>query len=106
MKQHVYTARSLNPHSRVRVGSRRSALAQVQARLVMEAVRAGHPDVEFELVTVQTTGDVDMRPFSGASDPFGINRRDRRRLGRSGLCQDRTRPDGHQYEEGYPDGGG
>lgn len=57
---------------RVRVGSRRSALAQAQARLVMEAVRAGHPDVEFELVTVQTTGDVDMRPFSGASDPFGI----------------------------------
>lgn len=56
----------------VRVGSRRSALAQAQARLVMDAVRAGHPDVEFELVTVQTTGDVDMRPFSGASDPFGI----------------------------------
>ena len=57
---------------RVRVGSRRSALAQAQARLVMDAVRAGHPDVEFELVPVQTTGDVDMRPFSEASDPFGI----------------------------------
>ena len=38
----------------------------------MDAVRAGHPDVEFELVPVQTTGDVDMRPFSEASDPFGI----------------------------------
>ena len=38
----------------------------------MDAVRAGRPDVEFELVPVQTTGDVDMRPFSGASDPFGI----------------------------------
>ena len=57
---------------RVRVGSRRSALAQAQARLVMDAVRAGHPDVEFELVTVQTTGDVNMKPFSEASDPFGI----------------------------------
>ena len=57
---------------RVRVGSRRSALAQAQARLVMDTVRAGHPDVEFELVPVQTTGDVDMRPFSEASDPFGI----------------------------------
>ena len=57
---------------RVRVGSRRSALAKAQARLVMDAVRAGHPDVEFELVTVQTTGDVNMKPFSEASDPFGI----------------------------------
>ena len=34
----------------------------------MDAVRAGHPDVEFELVTVQTTGDVNMKPFSKASD--------------------------------------
>ena len=57
---------------RVRVGSRRSALAQAQARLIMDAVRAERPDVEFELVPVQTTGDVDMRPFSEASDPFGI----------------------------------
>ena len=57
---------------RVRVGSRRSALAKAQARLVMDAVRAGHPDVEFELVTVQTTGDVNMKPFSEVSDPFGI----------------------------------
>ena len=39
---------------RVRVGSRRSALAKAQARLVIDAVRAGHPDVEFELVTMQT----------------------------------------------------
>lgn len=57
---------------RVRVGSRRSALAQAQARLIMDAVHAKRPDVEFELVTVQTTGDVNMKPFSEASDPFGI----------------------------------
>ena len=57
---------------RVRVGSRRSVLAQAQARLIMDAVHAERPDVEFELVTVQTTGDVNMKPFSEASDPFGI----------------------------------
>ena len=57
---------------RVRVGSRRSALAQAQARLIMDAVREGRPDLELELVTVQTTGDVNMKPFSEASDPFGI----------------------------------
>lgn len=57
---------------RVRVGSRKSPLAVAQTRLVMEAVRARHPDLEIELVTIQTTGDVNMKPFSEASDPFGI----------------------------------
>ena len=56
----------------IRVGSRASALAVAQARLVTDAVRAAHPELELELVPMQTTGDVNMKPFSEASDPFGI----------------------------------
>lgn len=41
----------------LRVGSRDSALAVIQSRLVMEALRAAHPDVNLELVTMKTTGD-------------------------------------------------
>lgn len=46
-------------HKKVlRVGSRDSALAVIQSRLVMDALRAAHPDVELELVTMKTTGDM------------------------------------------------
>ena len=41
----------------IRVGSRESVLAVVQARLVMDAIRRAHPDIELELVTMKTTGD-------------------------------------------------
>ena len=41
----------------IRVGSRESVLAVVQARLVMDAIRSAHPDIELELVTMKTTGD-------------------------------------------------
>ena len=41
----------------IRVGSRESKLAVIQSELVMEAVRAHHPDVALELVTMKTTGD-------------------------------------------------
>lgn len=41
----------------LRVGSRDSALAVIQSRLVMDALRAAHPDLELELVTMKTTGD-------------------------------------------------
>ena len=41
----------------IRVGSRESKLAVAQARLVMEAVAAAHPDIRLELVTMKTTGD-------------------------------------------------
>lgn len=45
-------------HKKVlRVGSRDSALAVIQARLVMDALRAAHPGLELELVTMKTTGD-------------------------------------------------
>ena len=42
---------------KIRVGSRESRLAVIQAELLMAAVRAAHPDIELELVTMKTTGD-------------------------------------------------
>ena len=42
---------------KIRVGSRESRLAVIQARLVMDAVAAAHPELELELVTMKTTGD-------------------------------------------------
>ena len=45
-------------HNRtLRVGSRDSALAVIQSRLVMDALQAAHPDIRLELVTMKTTGD-------------------------------------------------
>ncbi|MGN8896142.1 hydroxymethylbilane synthase [Flavonifractor sp. HCP28S3_F3] len=41
----------------IRVGSRESKLAVIQSELVMDAIRASHPDVTLELVTMKTTGD-------------------------------------------------
>ena len=41
----------------IRVGSRESWLAVVQSELVMDAIRAAHPEVGLELVTMKTTGD-------------------------------------------------
>lgn len=56
----------------IRFGSRKSALALAQTRILMDAVAAAHPELEVELVTMTTTGDVNMKPFSEASDKFGI----------------------------------
>ena len=44
----------------VRVGSRDSVLAVIQAQIVMKAVKETDPSVEFELVTIKTTGDSDF----------------------------------------------
>ena len=41
----------------IRVGSRESKLAVIQSELVMEAIRAKHPEITLELVTMKTTGD-------------------------------------------------
>lgn len=43
--------------STIRVGSRESRLAIVQAELVMEAIHLADPSVVLELVTMKTTGD-------------------------------------------------
>ncbi|MGI6075682.1 MAG: hydroxymethylbilane synthase [Pyramidobacter sp.] len=56
----------------IRFGTRKSALALAQTRLVMEAVRQAHPEYALEIVPMTTTGDVTMKPFSEASDPRGI----------------------------------
>lgn len=42
---------------RIRIGSRDSRLAVIQAEIVMEAIRKAHPELELELVTMKTTGD-------------------------------------------------
>jgi hydroxymethylbilane synthase len=49
----------------VRLGSRGSRLALVQAELVAEALRREHPDLDVALVPITTTGDRDR------SKPFG-----------------------------------
>ena len=41
----------------IRVGSRESRLAVIQAELVMDAIRRQDPAAELELVTMKTTGD-------------------------------------------------
>ena len=41
----------------IRIGSRDSRLAVIQSELVMGAIRASHPELELELVTMKTTGD-------------------------------------------------
>lgn len=46
-------------HSRrVRIGSRASRLAVIQAELVIAAIKAFDPEIETELVTMKTTGDL------------------------------------------------
>jgi len=41
----------------IRIGSRDSALAVIQAQIVMEAVKETNPTIDFELVCYKTTGD-------------------------------------------------
>ena len=41
----------------IRVGSRDSALARVQAEMVIEGIRQAYPQREVQLVTMKTTGD-------------------------------------------------
>lgn len=42
---------------KLRIGSRDSALAVIQAELLLSAMKAAHPDLELELITMKTTGD-------------------------------------------------
>lgn len=43
---------------KIRVGSRDSKLAVMQTELVMEAIRRADPEIELELITLKTTGDM------------------------------------------------
>jgi hydroxymethylbilane synthase len=57
---------------KIRVGSRDSALAVKQARLVIDAMARSHPGLDIELVTMKTTGDLDQSPFGEIDkNPFG-----------------------------------
>ena len=50
----------------VRVGTRGSRLALIQTELTLAALRAAHPDVPFEVVTVTTQGDANQTaPLAG-----------------------------------------
>lgn len=42
---------------KIRIGSRESALAVIQSRMVMDAIARTVPEAELELVTMKTTGD-------------------------------------------------
>lgn len=43
---------------KITVGSRESKLAVAQAMLVMDCIAAAHPEIQLELVTMKTTGDI------------------------------------------------
>lgn len=43
---------------KVIVGSRESKLAVIQSYIVMDRIKAHHPELELELVTMKTTGDI------------------------------------------------
>jgi len=42
----------------IRIGSRESKLAVVQSEMVMSLIRQAHPEIELELITMKTTGDI------------------------------------------------
>jgi hydroxymethylbilane synthase len=46
---------------RIKLGSRRSRLALVQAEMVARLLRSRYPDIEVEIVRVVTEGDEDQR---------------------------------------------
>ncbi len=85
---------------RLRVGGRASHLAVAQSRLVMSAIAAAHPELELELVTFRTTGDVNMKPFAEASDPAGIKGLFTLELERALLGG--TQPEGPAHGSGPP----
>lgn len=47
----------MNSTRHVRIGSRSSKLALVQSRYVMDKLSSAHPNLQFELVKISTTGD-------------------------------------------------
>lgn len=56
----------------VRVGSRESVLAVAQTKFIIGAVEARCPHLDLRLVTMKTSGDLNMKPFADATDKFGI----------------------------------
>ena len=54
---------------KIRIGSRDSLLAVVQAELIAGAIARAHPEIEIEIVTMKTAGDLNMAPFDRLSVP-------------------------------------
>ncbi len=48
---------------KLKVGTRGSKLSLVQTQLVLDALKKIEPELEFEVVTIKTKGDVDARPL-------------------------------------------
>lgn len=48
---------------KLRVGTRGSKLSLLQTHLVLDALKRAVPELEFEIVTIRTKGDVDARPL-------------------------------------------
>ena len=44
--------------NKICIGSRESRLAVIQSEMVMDHIRAHHPELELELLTMKTTGDI------------------------------------------------
>ncbi|KAJ9465963.1 Porphobilinogen deaminase [Diplonema papillatum] len=53
----VRSRKSYKPRKIVRVGSRKSPLAMVQTNLVVAKLKEQHPELTFEVVTLETKGD-------------------------------------------------
>lgn len=56
----------------IRVGSRESALAVAQSGIIIGSLKSRHPELEFELVKMRTSGDINMKPYAEITDAFGI----------------------------------
>lgn len=56
----------------VRIGSRDSKLAVMQTELIIHAVTKYHPEIQFELVTMKTTGDVILNQTLDKIDGKGL----------------------------------
>lgn len=62
----VTVAAANGPRAVVRAGTRGSRLALIQTELTLDALRAAHPGLDFEVVTVTTQGDANRTaPLAG-----------------------------------------
>ena len=48
---------------KLKIGTRGSKLSLVQTQLVLDALKKVKPELEFEVVTIKTKGDIDARPL-------------------------------------------
>ena len=48
---------------KLKIGTRGSKLSLVQTKLVIDALQKIKPELEFEVVTIKTKGDIDARPL-------------------------------------------